>query len=182
MKKVLLLTLLAILALSLTACGAPAEEAPAEQGTTFVSDGLVDLSYSVPEGWERKEDNSTTLMYYPNYEGAAAVLSLWMEDVKDDAAFDVEANKTVYILVYTSGCKDYSPELTEDVTIAGGPGLHHIFNYTSQNFPARCELYAFTVNNQLYAFSSIMNSEADESIIEDMSAKMQQVVESMTVN
>lgn len=178
MKRAFAIIFAMILILGLAGCGGQSKQETSENA--YELDKLNSISFFVPTDWERKAGDNSSIVCYPGYE-AASVVSVWEESVSDDNSFENEANRDLYVFVYTYDCDDYSPELTEYVTIADCPGVHHVFNYSSNGNPTTCELYAFTSDNQLYAFTSICGADAEDSIKDDLSKSLARIIESVSI-
>lgn len=164
MKKALLFTLLVILALSLAACGAPAEDAPAETQeasayTTFVSDGFGDVTYRMFSTWDKEPDSDVSVLYHPAYD-YPTIANFWMESADGIVSFNSEADRQHYIERYKEGAENYQEVSTETMTIADQPGLHHKYTCDADGSTLEGELYAFVYGTQIYCFANMIYSDA----------------------
>lgn len=197
MKKIIIFLLALSFCIVFSACG---------QNTTvsdinFETVDLSGMTFEIPDTWEEDNSNTTkdSVRYNTPY-GDGSLFGVMIFPGSPDMDFSTQETRDEFISSFakmygdiedsTNALSDsfditpnvtgplYAEILTEECTIAGNAGLHHVYTSSSSGQNIQYDMYATSKNNYIISYMGAIDALADEKMKNEFSDLIAYIVDS----
>mgnify|MGYP005763679741 CR=1 FL=1 len=126
---------------------------------SVTSEKFYTLTYEVPEDWNKKEVDESTLYYYPST-GGSVMLTKLSDEIQD---FDINRDQGTFLDGFFSSMQEYEILDKQDISIGAYPAIKAHFTMTSndEDYRGTLALFGYKQNAYIATYTVYSNNAAD---------------------